>query len=130
MEEESENALGLVQEQSDIEEQLVKLKEDMETAKEELSASEELEQKTQEEIKELTSKLDEKRAEESEALSKVNSYEVEVQKMRQAASFKQANLDRIDSELAKSDDELKSVLKAIEDNENLVEEKKKNIQEI
>ncbi len=130
MEEESENALGLVQEQTDIEEQLVKLKEDMESAKEELSASEELEQKTQEEIKDLTSKLDEKRAEESEALSKVNSYEVEVQKMRQAASFKQANLDRIDSELAKSDDELKSVLKAIEDNEKLVEEKKKNIQEI
>ncbi len=130
MEEESENALGLAKEQTDIEEQLVKLKDDMETAKDELKASEELEQKAQEEIKTLTADLEDKRKKESEALSKVNSYEVEVQKMRQAESFKQANLDRIDSELRKSDEELSSVLKALEDNDKLIEEKKKNIEQI
>ncbi len=130
MEEESENALGLAKEQTDIEEQLVKLKDDMETAKDELKASEELEQKAQEEIKTLTADLEDKRKKESEALSKVNAYEVEVQKMRQAESFKQANLDRIDSELRKSDEELSSVLKALEDNDKLIEEKKKNIEQI
>ncbi len=130
MEEENENAIGLAKEQTDIEEQLVKLKDDIEAAKDELKASEDLEQKVQEEIKALTADLEEKRKEESEALSKVNAYEVEVQKMRQAANFKQANLDRIDSELRKSDDELSSVLKALEDNDKLIEEKKKNIEQI
>ncbi len=130
MEEESENALGLAKEQTDIEEQLVKLKDDMETAKDELQASEDLEQKAQEAIKVLTADLEDKRKEESEALSKVNAYEVEVQKMRQAESFKQVNLDRIDSELRKSDEELSSVLKALEDNDKLIEEKKKNIEQI
>ena len=130
MEEENENAIGLAKEQTDIEEQLVKLKDDIEAAKDELKASEDLEQKAQEEIKALTADLEEKRKEESDALSKVNAYEVEVQKMRQAANFKQANLDRIDSELRKSDDELSSVLKALEDNDKLIEEKKKNIEQI
>ena len=130
MEEESESVLSLSQEQQVIENQLIEIKEGREQAKDELSASEELERKTQEEINELSKILEEKHKEESECSAKVNSWEVEVQKMRQAQSFKQTNLDRIDSELAKSDEELAAVLSALESNAKMVQENKKSIEEI
>ncbi len=130
MEEESENALSLGQEQKVIEDQLVKIREENEQAREELSASEELENKVKAEIAELTKLLEQKHKEETEAAAKVNSWEVEVQKMRQAVSFKQANLDRIEGELAKSNEELQAVMGALAANEELVAENKKNIEEI
>jgi len=130
MEEETENALSIQQEQKDIETQLLEIKEGKESAADELKNSEDLEAKMQEEIAALSKELDEKHREESEASSKASAWEIEVQKMRQAKSFKQANLDRIDGELARSNEELEAVNSALEANAKAVEEKKHNISEI
>ena len=130
MEEESESLLSLSREQQTIDSQLVEIKEGREAALEELKTSEELEEKTQEEVKKLSALLEDKHKEESEAAAKVNAFEVEVSKMRQAQSFKQANLERIDSELAKSEEELGAVLSALEANAKSVEENRTRISEI
>ncbi len=130
MEEETENALSLSQEQQVIDNQLIEIKEGREQAKDELLSSEELEAKTQEEVSKLTKLLEEKHKEESEASARVSSFEVEVQKMRQATEFKEANLQRIEGEISKSEEELATVLSALDSNANMVEQNKKNIEEI
>ncbi|MCR4617656.1 MAG: chromosome segregation protein SMC [Lachnospiraceae bacterium] len=127
MEEETENALNLSQEQQSIEAQLSEIIEGRESAKDELAASEELEKITQEKVNELNKILEDKHKEETEAAAKVNAWEVEVSKMRQAIGFKQANLDRIDSELAKSEEELAAVVNALNSNAEMVKENKENI---
>ncbi len=130
MEEETENALSLSQEQQVIDNQLIEIKEGREQARDELLSSEELEAKTQEEVSKLTKLLEEKHKEESEASARVSSFEVEVQKMRQATEFKEANLQRIEGEISKSEEELSTVLSALNSNANMVEQNKKNIEEI
>ncbi|MBQ8138199.1 MAG: chromosome segregation protein SMC [Lachnospiraceae bacterium] len=127
MEEESENALSLASEQQDIEKQLAEIAEGRESAKDELALSEEKESLANEKIAELGRLLDEKHKEETESSAKVNAFEVEVTKMRQALLYKQENLDRIDAELSKSDEELSAVLSALEANEKMVAENKENI---
>lgn len=127
MEEESENALSLASEQQLIEKQLSEIAEGRESAKDELALSEEKENLANEKISELSKLLEEKHKEESEASAKVNAFEVEVTKMRQALMYKQENLDRIDAELAKNDEELSAVLSALEANEKMVSENKENI---
>ncbi len=130
MEEESENMQSLSAEQQTIDSQLIEIEEGRKQAQVELSASEELEAKTQEEVNELNKLLEEKHKEESDRSAKVNAFEVEVQKMRQALDFKQANLDRIDSDLAKSEEELSNVLAALESNANMIKENKDSIAQI
>ncbi|MBQ3898664.1 MAG: AAA family ATPase, partial [Lachnospiraceae bacterium] len=127
MEEESENALSLASEQQLIEKQLSEIAEGRESAKDELALSEEKENLANEKITELSKLLEEKHKEETDASSKVNAFEVEVTKMRQALMYKQENLDRIDAELAKNDEELSAVLSALEANEKMVSENKENI---
>ena len=127
MEEESENALSLASEQQDIEKQLAEIAEGRESAKDELALSEEKENLANEKISELSKLLEEKHKEETECSAKVNAFEVEVTKMRQALMYKQENLDRIDAELAKNDEELSAVLSALEANEKMVSENKENI---
>ena len=127
MEEESENALSLASEQQLIEKQLSEIAEGRESAKDELALSEEKENLANEKISELSKLLEEKHKEETEASANVNAFEVEVTKMRQALMYKQENLDRIDAELAKNDEELSAVLSALEANEKMVSENKENI---
>ncbi|MBR6302697.1 MAG: chromosome segregation protein SMC [Lachnospiraceae bacterium] len=127
MEEESENALSLASEQQLIEKQLSEIAEGRESAKDELALSEEKENLANEKISELSKLLEEKHKEETECSAKVNAFEVEVTKMRQALMYKQENLDRIDAELAKNDEELSAVLSALEANEKMVSENKENI---
>ena len=127
MEEESENALSLASEQQLIEKQLSEIAEGRESAKDELALSEEKENLANEKITELSKLLEEKHKEETEASANVNAFEVEVTKMRQALMYKQENLDRIDAELAKNDEELSAVLSALEANEKMVSENKENI---
>ncbi len=127
MEEESENALSLASEQQLIEKQLSEIAEGRESAKDELALSEEKENLANEKISELSKLLEEKHKEETDASSKVNAFEVEVTKMRQALMYKQENLDRIDAELAKNGEELSAVLSALEANEKMVSENKENI---
>ena len=130
MEEEAEGAVSLKLEEKEIEDQLFQIKNDKESIQKELADSEALEKATQEQILLQQKEMEEQRKAESEAAALVSEWELKVEKMRQTQGFKQANVDRIDSEIERSKAELKEVLEALEENSREVEQKKQNITEI
>ncbi len=67
---------------------------------------------------------------ETEAAAQVSEWDLKVETMRQTQGFKQANVDRINGEIQKSQSELAEILEALEKNGQEVERKQQNIQEI
>jgi chromosome segregation protein len=130
MEEENENALSLQNEQQEIEKQILEVTEGKAAADDQLKASEEEEKRAQDNVQLLTKELEEKQQIESDAAASVSEWEIEVQKMRQAQSFKQANLDRIEGELERLNADLNQVNKYIQDGRDAVETKQGQIKEI
>ncbi len=130
MEEESEGAASLRREEKEIEGQLSQIRSDKDSIQKELADSEALEKATQEQILEKQREMEELRKEEAEAAALVSEWDLKVEKMRQAQGFKQANVDRIESEILRSRQELEEILEALEENSRQVEQKKHNIQEI
>ena len=130
MEEEAEGAASLKLEEKEIEAQLFQIRNDKEGIQKELADSEALEKTTQEQILIKQQEMEELRKTESEAAALVSEWDLKVEKMRQAQGFKQANVDRIDSEIERSKAELSEILEALEENSREVERKKQNITEI
>ena len=130
MEEEMEGAKSLQAEEKELEEKILEMKNGKKAVAEELISSEEMEKITQEKILSLQKQLEEKRAVETQAATKASEWELKVEKMLQAQTFKQSNADRIDAELARFREELSEILQALEENALEVDKKKKNIQEI
>ncbi len=128
--EESENAVNLKQEQADIEKEIVDAQNARDEAAEILKDSEKNEKRLRDEEQDLNEMLKEKQAVESEAAARVNEWEVEVQKMKQAKDFKQANLDRVEESLAGADSELENLNRSIESNNTAITEKEEQIEEI
>ncbi|MBR6381405.1 MAG: chromosome segregation protein SMC [Lachnospiraceae bacterium] len=130
MEEETENALSIQQDQQQIEKEILEATRERDTAQESLKESEELEKAAQERVKSQSEILEKEQLLETEALGRVSEWEIEVEKMRQARNFKQANLDRINGELDRSEEELARVLNAIEDGHRAEAEKLRQIGQI
>ena len=130
MEEEMEGAKSLQAEEKELEEKILEMKNGKKAVAEELISSEEMEKITQEKILSFQKQLEEKRAVETQAATKASEWELKVEKMLQAQTFKQSNADRIDAELARFREELSEILQALEENALEVDKKKKNIQEI
>ena len=130
MEEEAESAQSLKLEEQEIETRIFEIRSGKESITQELAASEELEKTTQEQILGFQKELESCRLEESEASAHAGEWEVKVEKMRQALDYKQANVDRIGSELERAQAELNEILEALTENAQEVERKKNNILEI
>ncbi len=130
MEEEAQGAASLKLEEQDIETQMSQIKSDKETIQKELADSEALERKTQEEIVERQGELEKQHAAESQAAALLSEQDLKVEKMRQAQGFHQANLERIQGEIGRSETELAEILEALEKNSQDMEQKKQNILEI
>ncbi len=130
MEEEGEAKASLKLEEQEIEGKIFEIRNDKESIQRELAESEELEKRTQEQIVSFQRELEEKRKLESQAAALVSEWEMKVEKMRQTLGFKQANVNRIDEEIARSRAELAEILEALEDNRLESERKAQNILEI
>ena len=130
MEEEVEAKASLKLEEQEIEGKIFEIKNDKETIQKELADSEELEKNTQEQIVGFQQELEDWRKSETEAAALVSEWEMKVEKMRQTLGFKQANVDRIDEEIARSRAELSEIMEALEENRLETERKKQNIAEI
>ena len=89
-----------------------------------------MEKNTQEQILKFQKELEEQRILETEAAAQVSEWDLKVETMRQTQGFKQANVDRINGEIQKSQSELAEILEALEKNGQEVERKQQNIQEI
>ena len=130
MEEEVETNASLKLEEQEIEGKIFEIRNDKETIQQELADSEKLEKSTQEKISEYQQELEKQRKLESEAAALVSEWEVKVEKMRQTLGFKQANVDRIEEEIARCRAELDEIMEALEQNRQEVERKQQNILEI
>ncbi|MCM1056133.1 MAG: chromosome segregation protein SMC [Firmicutes bacterium] len=130
MEEEVEAKASLKLEEQEIEGKIFEIRNDKETIQQELADSEELEKNTQEQIVRFQQELEDWRKSETEAAALVSEWEMKVEKMRQTLGFKQANVDRIDEEIARSRSELAEIMEALEENRLETERKKQSITEI
>ena len=130
MEEEEQGVLSLKQEEKEIDGMIFDIKNNKESIQRELSESENLEKNTQEQIVAFQKELEESREVETQAAAKVNEWDLKVEKMRQTQGFKQANVDRINGEIGRSQAELNEILEALEENKQEVERKKQSILEI
>ena len=130
MEEEEETKASLKLEEQEIEDRIFEIRNDKESIQQELSQSEALEKSIQEQITKFQQELEEQRKLETEAAALVSEWEMKVEKMRQTLGFKQANVDRIDEEIARSRAELAEILEALEENRQETERRKQNILEI
>ena len=130
MEEEVEGVQSLREEEREIEAQISEIKNGKESIQKELSDSETLEKNIQEQILSFQQELEEQRKLETEAAGKVSEWDLKVEKMLQTQTFKQANVDRINGELARSQAELDEILEALNLNEEEVECKQQSILEI
>ena len=129
-EEEVEGAASLRLEEKEIEDKILEIRKEKEIIVEELSASEELERHTQEQIALFQEELTKQRLEETSAAAHVSEWDVKVEKIRQAQDFKQANIERIDGEIARAQAELSEVLQALTDTRREAERKEESIIEI
>ena len=130
MEEEMEGAQNLRMEEQEIEAQIFEIKNSKESIQRELSESETLEKTTQEQIVLFQKQVEEKRTQETEAADQVAEWDLKVEKMLQTQNFQQANVDRINGEIARHQAELEEILEALTENEKAAEEKQNHIQEI
>ncbi len=128
--EESENAISLKAEQQDIEKEISNAITARDEAAEILKDSEKNEKRLREEENDLNEILKDKQAVESEAAARVNEWEIEVQKMKQARDFKAANLSRVEEALENANAELESLNTSIDSNNTAISEKEEQIVEI
>ncbi|MBQ7832788.1 MAG: AAA family ATPase, partial [Lachnospiraceae bacterium] len=89
-----------------------------------------LEQQETEAITANQKKLEEARNEETEKLNKVAELDLEVEKLLQRQGFEQQNLDRVDSELSRHQEEKNEIVEGINSGETDIQIKKENIEEI
>ncbi len=130
MEEEEAGVTSLKLEEKEIEGMIFEIRNDKERIQKELADSEALEKDTQAQILLFQKELEEQRGLETEAAAQVSEWDLKVEKMRQTQGFKQANVDRINGEIERSQAELSEILEALEENTQEVERKKQNILEI
>ena len=130
MEEEASGVQSLKLEEKELESRIFEIKSGKDAAAKELSDSESLEQNVQEQILQFQKELEALRESETETAAQVSEWDLKVEKMRQTQTFKQANVDRINGELERSQAELNEILEALSENQATVELKQQNIVEL
>ena len=130
MEEEASGVQSLKLEEKELEGMILEIKSGKDAASRELSDSEKLEQNVQEQIMQFQKELEQMREGETETASQVNEWDLKVEKMLQTQTFKQANVDRINGEIERSQAELAEILEALSENKAAVEQKQQNIVEL
>ena len=128
---ETEAGFGALKtEESEIEKQILEIKEGKDAIIKELSDSEQLEKNVDAQISEFQKELEEKRKEESEKTAKTSEWDLEVEKMIQKQEFHQQNVDRIDGEILRFTQELEEIKEGLENNKVELEAKQNAIVEI
>ncbi len=130
MEEAVNGAKFLKAEELEIEKQVQEIKSGKEQIQNELTSSEDLEKSVEKQIEEFQKELEEKRKEESECALKVNEWDLKVEKMLQTQDFHKQNEDRINSEIARFEAELKEIEEGIQETAGNVSDKENQIAEI
>ncbi|MDD2973340.1 MAG: chromosome segregation protein SMC [Lachnospiraceae bacterium] len=120
----------LKKEEEEIETQILEITANKNHILQDLKESEELEKNLEKEINEYQKTLEEQRVIEMEQTAKVNEFDMEVEKKLQKQDFQQQNVNRIDGELLRSQNELQEIQVGLQQNKESVEQKTQNIEEI
>ncbi len=128
---EAEQGFGTLQEeQQDIERKVVQIHADKEQTLNDLKASEEHEKILEQNIAVFQKELETYRIEESSKTGMVGERDVEYEKMLQKQEFEQTNLNRIEGELVRSQDELREVQTSLDSCLEEIENRQRSIEEI
>lgn len=121
---------SLETEEAQIQEQIQQIAGNKQEIQRELAASEELEKNVEAQIGAFQKELEGKRTEESAQSAKVSECDMEVEKMLQVQGFEQTNLDRIDGEIARLEEELQEIREGLARNALEAREREGQITEI
>ncbi len=121
---------SLMEEVSDIEQQIGEISQNKQQILKELENSQLLEKNVEGQIGEFQRRLEELRKQESKQLSAVSEQEVEVEKILQRRGFEQQNLNRVMDEVEKFRTELQEIIQAIETGETEIISKNQSIAQI
>ncbi len=130
MAEGEESVLDLRREENDLALKVQEIEAEKQSITLELSRSEETEEATKKIIIDNQSSLEELYKQESEASALVGDWELKVEKMLQAQTFMQANIDRLNGEMERSERELEQIAADLMKIEEGIGEKKEHIEEI
>ena len=117
-------------EEKDIAEQMKEIEEGKERIQKELLDSELLEQEKTALVEQCQKQLEEVRETETECAAKAAEWDVEVEKMLQKQEFGQENVDRIDAEIKRREEELLEIKDSMQNNAEEVLRKQNSIEEI
>ncbi len=120
----------LKQEEAELKQSLQDIAAEKEKIQNEFNESITLEQQENEAVIANQKKLEEARSAETEKLNKVSELDLEVEKLLQRQGFEQQNLDRVDGELARYEEEKREIVEGINTGESDILHKKENIAEI
>lgn len=130
MEETAHGFGDLKTEEAEIAEKFQEIESGKAEIEEELKRSEKLEQEENEKVTECQKKLEELRALESDYAAKAAEWDVEVEKMLQKQEFGQQNVDRIDAEIRRHEQEKQEIEESMAAGEEEAARKQHNIEEI
>ncbi len=123
-------AASLESETNELEKQLQQIQSDRRMAETELSQILEQEQRLEQDVASTQESLDKVAAREQEALRGLSSFQLEEANSQQQAAFVQENLDRINGELSKLDEELFQLESSAKEADGNVQKKEQDIEQI
>ncbi len=124
------NYTDLKAESEAIEKQIIDIQNEKEEQTKALELSEKTEAEESAKVAEYQSKLELLHAEEEKESESVSSSEIEYEKVLQKETFEQQNLDRVNAEIKEEQDALNEILESIVKNNELLEQRKNDIEQI
>ncbi|MCR5101030.1 MAG: chromosome segregation protein SMC [Butyrivibrio sp.] len=129
-EEQKGNYTDLKAENDDIENKIKEVEQQKEEALSSLKESEENEKKCSAEVAELENSLKELHLLEEKESENSSKWDIDYEKIAQRQDFEQQNIDRIEDEISEETNALNEIVESIRNNEENLELKKKQIEEI
>lgn len=117
-------------ESASIEQQMIEIADERTKYKEALELSEKTEKDESEKVTQFQLRLEGLHIEEEKEAENVSSWDIEYEKILQKETFEQQNLDRINKEIEAEQASLDEILESIKNNDDVLSQRKKDIEEI
>ncbi|WP_026494802.1 chromosome segregation protein SMC [Butyrivibrio sp. WCD3002] len=124
------NYSDLKAESESIEQQMLDIQKEREDSKAALEQSEKTEAEQSAKVSEFQTKLETLHEEEEKESENVSAWDIEYEKILQKETFEKQNLDRIEGEIKTEQDALDEIIASIKQNNEILEQRKKDIEEI
>jgi chromosome segregation protein len=124
------NYSDLKAESESIEQQMLDIQKEREDSKAALEQSEKTEAEQSAKVSEFQTKLEALHEEEEKESENVSAWDIEYEKILQKETFEKQNLDRIEGEIKTEQDALDEIIASIKQNNEILEQRKKDIEEI